>query len=64
MAEVFVNIIQYNNSFITDSCGPYHKHNHTTQDHKKWLATEHYRISVCTRPTRIRAKHFNSALTV
>jgi len=43
---------------------PYHRHNQTTQVHKKWLAIAHYRICVCTRPTLIGAKHFNSAPTV
>jgi len=31
--------------------GPCHRHNHTTQEHKKWLAIAHYRIGVCARPT-------------
>jgi len=38
----------------------------TVEQHKstKWLAIAHYRIDVCTRPTLIGAKHFNSAPTV
>ena len=42
--------------------GPYNKHNQWTQ-YKIWLAILHYRIGVCTRPTLIGAKYFNSAPT-
>jgi len=30
--------------------GPYHRHNQTTQERKKWLAITHYRLGACTRP--------------
>jgi len=40
-----------NNNYLCQTRGPYHRHNHTTQEHKRWLAIAHYRIGVCTRPT-------------
>ena len=58
-----------NNYYLFQTSGPFHKHNlnHTTQ-HKRTQKMvshiAHYRIGVCTWPTLIGAKHFNSAPTV
>jgi len=55
--EIIIHLLQ--------TRGSYHKHNQTTQEHKKWLVIAHYRIGgVCRRPTPILAKHFYSAPSV
>jgi len=52
--EIIIHLLQ--------TRGSYHKHNKTTQEHKKRLVVAHYRIGgVCRRPTLILVKHFYSA---
>ena len=60
----FTTFFCNNNNSLLEACGPYHKHNHRTKEHKKWLAIAHFRINVCTRLALMGAKHFNRAATV
>jgi len=61
--HISVNIIVI--IHLLQTCGPYHRHNQTTQEHKKWLVLAHYRIDgVCRRPTLILAKRFYSTPSV
>jgi len=53
-----------NNNSLLQTHGPYHRHDQTTQEHKKWLSIVPHRIGACTWPTLVGAKHFNSTPTV
>ena len=61
--HISVNIIVI--IHLLQTRGPYHRHNQTTQEHKKWLVLAHYRIGgVCRRTTLILAKRFYSAPSI
>jgi len=37
-----------NNNSLLQTHGPYHRHDQTTQEHKKWLSIVPHRIGACT----------------